>query len=224
MSKEEEIKAKRKAYYLKNREKWKTEYYGKHREKKIEQAKAWAIANREKHNAYGKKAYHLNLDKAREMGRIRTKKYTAKNRNIINARIKKRRAENPEKARATWRQENRNRYLKDPEKIRARNKQWDKDNPEKARERQRSAKHRRRALERANTIKNFTKKEWLDKINLYQNRCAYCDIGLYEHMDHVIPLSRGGAHSLDNIVPACQRCNLKKGTQIWTPRQPVTIS
>jgi len=29
-------------------------------------------------------------------------------------------------------------------------------------------------------------------------------------LDHVIPLSRGGAHALSNLVAACHRCNHQK--------------
>jgi 5-methylcytosine-specific restriction endonuclease McrA len=34
------------------------------------------------------------------------------------------------------------------------------------------------------------------------------------HLDHVIPLSRGGAHSEDNIRVTHARCNLKKGVKL----------
>lgn len=33
-------------------------------------------------------------------------------------------------------------------------------------------------------------------------------------MDHVIPLSRGGDHSIDNIVPSCFSCNASKGNKL----------
>jgi hypothetical protein len=32
-------------------------------------------------------------------------------------------------------------------------------------------------------------------------------------VDHVIPLCRGGGNELDNLVPACQICNRKKGAK-----------
>ncbi|MFI8830567.1 HNH endonuclease [Streptomyces afghaniensis] len=42
--------------------------------------------------------------------------------------------------------------------------------------------------------------------------CAYC--GEYAtHLDHVHPLSKGGADAEHNIVPACQHCNLSKGAK-----------
>ena len=39
------------------------------------------------------------------------------------------------------------------------------------------------------------------------------------HADHVIPLSRGGEHSLSNLVIACARCNLRKNArlpEVWS--------
>ncbi|WP_431966089.1 HNH endonuclease [Actinacidiphila sp. bgisy160] len=33
------------------------------------------------------------------------------------------------------------------------------------------------------------------------------------HFDHVVPLARGGAHSMDNIRPAHMTCNLRKAVK-----------
>ena len=41
-------------------------------------------------------------------------------------------------------------------------------------------------------------------------------------IDHVIPIARGGAHSIDNVVPACGFCNCSKGNKpllIWMYEQ-----
>jgi len=35
------------------------------------------------------------------------------------------------------------------------------------------------------------------------------------HMDHVIPLAKGGPHSAGNIRPSHARCNRKKGSKPW---------
>lgn len=40
-------------------------------------------------------------------------------------------------------------------------------------------------------------------------RCQYCGAAA-ENLDHVIPKSRGGTHTWDNVVAACRRCNSKK--------------
>jgi 5-methylcytosine-specific restriction endonuclease McrA len=39
--------------------------------------------------------------------------------------------------------------------------------------------------------------------------CQYCG-GLAETVDHVVPRSRGGAHTWENVVAACKRCNGRK--------------
>lgn len=58
--------------------------------------------------------------------------------------------------------------------------------------------------------------------------CAYCGREfiaghrLYKRtLDHIVPLSRGGQHTLDNLVFAHKRCNSQKGTKLpeeWTDR------
>jgi len=40
-------------------------------------------------------------------------------------------------------------------------------------------------------------------------RCAYCG-GPSSTLDHVVPRSRGGRHTWENVVAACQRCNHAK--------------
>jgi 5-methylcytosine-specific restriction endonuclease McrA len=55
--------------------------------------------------------------------------------------------------------------------------------------------------------------------------CMYCERELRLHevtCDHVVPKSRGGKFSWDNIVTACADCNLKKGDAapvgMWRPK------
>ncbi|MFJ3340003.1 HNH endonuclease [Streptomyces diastaticus] len=43
-------------------------------------------------------------------------------------------------------------------------------------------------------------------------RCAYCD-DRATHLDHVHPLSKGGADAAHNMLPACAPCNLSKGAK-----------
>ena len=33
------------------------------------------------------------------------------------------------------------------------------------------------------------------------------------HLDHYVPLSRGGEDSVNNLVPACKECNLHKSNK-----------
>lgn len=45
-------------------------------------------------------------------------------------------------------------------------------------------------------------------------KCLYCNDHLdirNWHLDHFIPLAKGGTNRFDNIVPSCYMCNLMKG-------------
>ena len=41
------------------------------------------------------------------------------------------------------------------------------------------------------------------------HRCQYCGSGA-DSVDHVVPRSRGGQHTWENVVAACRRCNAVK--------------
>jgi len=41
------------------------------------------------------------------------------------------------------------------------------------------------------------------------HRCQYCGTAA-ENIDHVIPRSRGGSHTWENVVAACRPCNTRK--------------
>jgi 5-methylcytosine-specific restriction endonuclease McrA len=42
-----------------------------------------------------------------------------------------------------------------------------------------------------------------------RHRCQYCNHGA-ENIDHVVPRSRGGEHTWDNVVASCRACNARK--------------
>ena len=44
-------------------------------------------------------------------------------------------------------------------------------------------------------------------------RCAYCG-GRADTIDHVVPRSRGGAHSWQNCVASCAKCNHRKADRL----------
>jgi 5-methylcytosine-specific restriction endonuclease McrA len=55
-------------------------------------------------------------------------------------------------------------------------------------------------------------------LNRDGNSCQYCNHGGDDlTLDHVIPRSRGGQDTWENIVVACVRCNVRKGNR--TPRE-----
>ena len=49
-------------------------------------------------------------------------------------------------------------------------------------------------------------------------QCRYCGITFPPfHLDHVVPESKGGKTTHNNLVVACASCNLRKGTDTWEP-------
>jgi len=44
--------------------------------------------------------------------------------------------------------------------------------------------------------------------------CQYCGSGARLTLDHVVPRSRGGASSWENVVTACAPCNLRGGDRL----------
>ena len=60
----------------------------------------------------------------------------------------------------------------------------------------------------------FSDADWKRTLNRYRFCCAYCGESGPLTMDHVVPISRGGRHSIGNVVPACGPCNFGKHTSL----------
>lgn len=75
------------------------------------------------------------------------------------------------------------------------------------------AKLRKRRAAKFNAEGSHTEEEWLSLLNKYGNMCLACrqnDKPMTR--DHVIPLSKNGSDSINNIQPLCRSCNSKKQT------------
>jgi 5-methylcytosine-specific restriction endonuclease McrA len=61
--------------------------------------------------------------------------------------------------------------------------------------------------------------------NHYGYHCAYCTIDCTEcaTIDHVIPLSKGGGNTLDNLVIACYSCNIRKANRMVEDFRKLTL-
>lgn len=96
------------------------------------------------------------------------------------------------------------------EKAVARAAAYNKAHPEWRRLISRASGAKRRA-QKAGVAATLTTAQVSETFAAFNHACAYClrtDAKLT--IDHVIPLSRGGAHTQENIVPACQPCNSRK--------------
>jgi 5-methylcytosine-specific restriction endonuclease McrA len=70
---------------------------------------------------------------------------------------------------------------------------------------------RRRKVRMARVEHDLTDEQWA-RLQAVWGGCAYC--GSTERAlqrDCILPISRGGRYTLNNVVPACAACNMSKG-------------
>lgn len=147
--------------------------------------------------------YYHETDKLREYSRLWARKF---------------REENPELAKEKWQEWVR----KNPEKMLAKGRrankrkrqllQEDEQALQKERARQRAKQEARRALKKGSGGSYAV----ADIQQMYEDQgglCAYCECSLdgRYHIEHMIPLSRGGSNDALNIALTCPECNVRKG-------------
>jgi 5-methylcytosine-specific restriction endonuclease McrA len=169
---------------------------------------------------YAKKRYAEDIYTSRAKSRRYSQKRWSEKRETILEEARSRRAQNPEKFRnATrkWRKANPGKSCEASRRWRKQNadksremlKAWHEKNPD-ARKRYEGARRARKKGCEA----SLTNAEWLSRLSEFQDRCAYCGSLEKLTIDHIVPLSRGGAHTSTNVAPACLSCNTSKHTKL----------
>lgn len=107
-----------------------------------------------------------------------------------------------------------NKRIRPPEQIAHRRvliELWYKRHPDKLR-----AKWRRHRARREGAIGTHTEKDVKKLEILQKGRCWWCGKKLPKiyHVDHRIPLAKGGTDWPDNLVLACPNCNLSKSDKL----------
>lgn len=96
----------------------------------------------------------------------------------------------------------------DPQSVRLRQMKYRAKNPDATRQSNRTSKSLRRGADGVHTEKD------VDDLRVRQGgKCALCGDGLRDgdfHVDHIIPLSKGGNNFVGNIQLACSQCNIRK--------------
>ena len=183
-------------------------YYEKHEHNK-------ETMRRRARDQYEKRREYVasTADRSRELSKVRYKKNREK---ILRTAKEKYRTEKYTASRLVY-------YQNNKQRIKQRNKEYAKNNPDKGR--QKSARRRVREKENisygpdAPTLKKLLERDG--------SSCYYCGCVLdlaprtrggsvaknAVEIDHKIPISRGGRHSLENTVLACRKCNGEKSAK-----------
>ncbi|TQL56536.1 HNH endonuclease [Rarobacter faecitabidus] len=98
------------------------------------------------------------------------------------------------------------------------NRRADRDNPHRRAELRQK---RRKNLIAGAAPAGVTERDWNRLVRRYDSKCAYCGETKPLTVDHVVPISRGGRHSIGNVLPACLPCNTSKRDRLlidWRTR------
>jgi 5-methylcytosine-specific restriction endonuclease McrA len=98
-------------------------------------------------------------------------------------------------------------------------KRWRESNPDESRRRIRLANQKRKAAKFGSESRKVTT---ADARRILASPCVNCDSREHIHIDHIVPLSRGGRHAIGNLQALCSFCNLSKNNSLqieWKMRQ-----
>lgn len=176
-------------------------------DKQKDEGTRWQDRFPEQKKATDRASYHKHIDKRHD--------YNRKNRDKRNAQAK------------DWAERNRD-YLvesrrKNRERDAARIRAWAKDHPEA----RAMINERRRASKMEAPRNDLSHPQWVEIQELQGHRCYYCKKRCKGKLtqDHILPLSQGGSHTLQNVIAVCRSCNSRKGKNAPPiPVQPLLLS
>ena len=157
--------------------------------------------------------------------RERYKDYRKANKEKIRIKTNEYRKNNPE-----WTSRiKKNDYKKHKESRLATVKNYRKNNPDKCNKLTKEKYAIKNAIRRAreqNADGSYTSEDIQRIYSQQKGRCLYClnKVSNKYHIDHIVPLSRGGTNSPDNICISCQSCNLSKGSKLLVEWKPEFIA
>lgn len=172
-------------------------------------------------NKYYEKNYEKNKDKIL----LQRKEYYERNKELRTAKMKEYYRENKE-ALALKKREY---YEKNKERLRLKKREYREKNKEiiaakksvynktiKGKAISANKYHRRKAQMKETDITT----DWLVELRDKTLTCPYCNEvysnDMILHLDHIVPLSKGGIHIKDNVIYCCCKCNLRKGSKAYS--------
>ncbi len=188
----EKVKAAQKRYTPEQTKQWREKYAPERREKRREEY----AQNPEYFREVAQKWRRENLEKAKEV----SKQSRARNKQEVQRRT------------AEWREKNQDHVRQYGENYRIENaeriKEWWKKNKAK-RITYKLIRKQREALAQG----SFTSDEWEALCSFYENCCLCCGKVAPLTVDHIVPISRGGDNTINNIQPLCGPCNSRKNAK-----------
>lgn len=179
------------------------EYHKNNAEKIKERQRRWSQQNTEKIKEYHRRLYKSNPEKRKEQ----VKEWRKNNPEKVNKAARERYKNNPKvrEHKLQYGRTHRDQNTK-------RGREWRKNNREKFLINSREQVARRRARKENNGVFVVLKKELL---KIYLSPCFACGSTENLTQDHIIPISRGGRHSIGNLMPLCHSCNASKNSKTW---------
>jgi len=192
-----------------------------------ESSRQYRAANLEKRRAYSRKWAADNPERVRESGRKRNAAHPDRikawrDANVVHVAkyAREYRETHLKQIRATQRIY----YASNADALRARARRDRDADIDGARERCRIWKTANPARNTEHTARRRTRKQGngvfaisnKDMSRLHQGLCYLCGLESVEQVDHIIPISRGGRHSIGNLAGACTLCNQRKSAMFLT--------
>jgi len=193
------------------------QHYQEHKEELLIRNRQYRQTHREEIRKQHSRAYQANRQQRSEDRR----RYQYEHREEIAAREKRRYQERKARINAYHKRyyaahkEQAHEYGRlNRDRISKRNKDYRAKHRERYNEHYRAHYHKREALKK-NIGGTFTARDIATQLKRQRNKCYYCMRVLEKgprtrHVDHVIPLSRGGSNGPENLVIACPLCNMHK--------------
>ena len=207
-SHKEQIAAKNKRYRESHREQinaTKKRYRDSHKEKEAEKHKRYKELNKEKLKIYYQEYYKNNPEKygkGSPKSKETQERYYSKNRDTILAKVK---ARYDSVERAAYYKQNRERHIAMVAKY--------KKSPVGKVMMARILHNRREKI--ASAVNDLTPSHWITIIEEQNNMCNHCGCNFTDDnaptVDHIIPVTKGGGLTYENIQALCRSCNARKG-------------
>lgn len=174
------------------------ERYARNPERILRRNRQWRLDNPEKKAESDRKCIAKNPERKRQQDKER---YDRERSRILEQKRQYRQA-NPvgiARAQSSWYRANRERVLEYQRSYRS-------ENPERV-----ALYSRAKRARKAGAAGSHTTHDVAGKFDLQGGRCYYCGCELQDfHVDHKIPLARGGSNFPANLCCACPSCNSSK--------------